>query len=96
MYDVDVSMGDVSSGDAVLPVFPTVPEMVGEALEWYSPTSDGEAAEVSVSASGDELALLQDLSNKVSVMISLLAVLCFFSGLAAGISLIKCFFIWRG
>lgn len=98
MYDVDVSMGDVSSGDVVLPVFPTVPEMVGEALEWYSPAPDEEAAEVSVpvSASADELALLQDLSGKAAVMVSLLAVLCFFAGMSVGISLIKCFFIWRG
>ena len=94
---VDVSSGDVSSGNAVLPVFPTVPDMVEESLEWYSPAFDEAAAEVSVSAlSADELALLHDLKIGVMAMVSLLGVLCFFSGMAVGISLIKCFFIWRG
>ncbi len=101
--DISVSSGDgsaggVSSGDAVLPVFPTVPEMVEDALEWYSPAPDVSGAEVSVSVpvSNDELALLQELNTTLFRALVALVVLCFFSGMYVGISLIKCFFIWRG
>ncbi len=91
MFD-DVSAGDVSSGDFV-PALPAVPDMTGEALEWYSPA----AAVESVPTDGTEvLQLLRSMDARLEgifyVSLALLVVL----GVLLGVELIKGFWLGRG
>ncbi len=101
--DITVSSGDgsaggVSSGDAVLPALPTVPEMVGDALEWYSPAAvEDTAPSVSVSADGDAgvEALLKSIDSQlVSISCIYIAILVVL-GILCGIEFIKGFWIGR-
>lgn len=92
---VDVSAGDVSSGDSV-PALPTVPDMAGEALEWYSPAPDEEAVAETVPADGTEaLQLLRSIDARLEGIFYISVALLIILGVLLGVELIKGFWLGR-
>lgn len=97
---VDVSSGDVSSGNAVLPVFPTVPDMVEEALEWYSPAPAEAAIAEDVPADGmagtEAMELLRNIDSRLEGVLYVSVALLIVLGILLGVELVKGFWIGRG